>query len=172
MSAQHTTGRMGIDGDWLVAGDAKTPVAEASYHDEFATRDANLRRLAACWNACEGLTQDHFDGDWTAKGLSQYAKTLEGQVADLRAALAAATALQAQGDAAATQHCGWFYIDDDGNGPFLTESEKYASRYLHAWKVFKVPPSDGHTCDYTLAYGCCSQCETIDAAMLAARREG
>jgi hypothetical protein len=53
--------------------------------------EADAIRLASCWNACEGLTQDHFDGDWTAKGLSQYAKKLEGQVAELRAALQAQT---------------------------------------------------------------------------------
>lgn len=88
-----------------------------------------------------------------------------GLIADLRAAL------QAQQGDAATQQCGWLYIDDDGHGPFFTESEKYAGRYLHSWKIFKTPPSDGHTCDYTLAYGCCSQCLAIDAA-LAARREG
>ena len=31
---------------------------------------------AAC-KACEGLTMDHFDGGWTALGLSKYAKSLE-----------------------------------------------------------------------------------------------
>lgn len=47
---------------------------------------------AAC-GACEGLTQDHFDGGWTAKGLSGYAQKLEQQLADERAELAAARAL-------------------------------------------------------------------------------
>jgi len=35
---------------------------------------------AAC-KACEGLTQDHFDGGWTAKELSAYAKRQETELA-------------------------------------------------------------------------------------------
>ncbi|MEF2265384.1 hypothetical protein V3C40_01210 [Janthinobacterium sp. LS2A] len=51
-------------------------------------RTANARRLAACWNACDGLTQDHFDGGWSAKGLSEYAKQVENTLAAARALLA------------------------------------------------------------------------------------
>jgi hypothetical protein len=39
----------------------------------------DARRLVACWNACEGLSQDALDGGWTAAGLSSYAKSLEGK---------------------------------------------------------------------------------------------
>ena len=41
---------------------------------------------AAC-SACEGLTQDHFDGGWTAKNLSKYAKGLEVELDAARALL-------------------------------------------------------------------------------------
>ncbi|WP_395406257.1 hypothetical protein ACHMW6_06190 [Pseudoduganella sp. UC29_106] len=42
---------------------------------------ATARRLADCWNACNGLTQDHFDGGWTAKGLSRHASAMEDRLA-------------------------------------------------------------------------------------------
>ncbi|MCE3262596.1 MAG: hypothetical protein K0R43_1675 [Pseudoduganella sp.] len=47
----------------------------------------NAHRIAACWNACQGLTMDHFDGGWTAKGLSRHAKALENQIATARTLL-------------------------------------------------------------------------------------
>lgn len=48
---------------------------------------ANARRIVACWNACEGLSMDHFEGGWTAKGLSRHAKAMEDQVAAARTLL-------------------------------------------------------------------------------------
>jgi len=47
--------------------------------------EANARRLAACWNACDGLPQDALDGGWTALGLSQHAKQLEDENVALKA---------------------------------------------------------------------------------------
>lgn len=106
--------------------------------------EADAIRLASCWNACEGLTQDHFDGDWTAKGLSQYAKKLEGQVADLRAALQAQ-----QGDAL-----------DAARYRYLRDPDPQPERELDVCDdIHHV--IDGWELD-----------AAIDAAMLAARREG
>lgn len=81
MSGQHTKGRLeaqanGSDSQFDINTKDGMTVATAS--------KANARRLAACWNACEGLTQDHFDGGWTALGLSKYAKLLEGELAAAR----------------------------------------------------------------------------------------
>lgn len=63
------------------------------------------------------------------------------------------------------QQCGYMYIDDDGNGPYFTDSKNYADRYLHSWAVFKVAPRDGHVCDYELAYGKCRKCLAIERAL-------
>lgn len=48
-------------------------------------REANARRLVACWNALDGLSQDALDGDWTAKGISAYAKSLEVKITEEQA---------------------------------------------------------------------------------------
>lgn len=103
--SEHTKGRLTVkecsDGfelkddsgnDILVGGNS-------GYDGAYVESEANARRLAACWNACEGLSQDHFDGDWTAKGLSKYAKSLEEKSAALEKELAAARALIQQQDA-------------------------------------------------------------------------
>lgn len=47
--------------------------------------EADGRRLASCWNACDGLSQDALDGEWTAKGISAYARGLEDRIASLEA---------------------------------------------------------------------------------------
>lgn len=44
----------------------------------------NTRWIVACVNACEGLTQDHFDGGWKAKELIAYAVNLEKERDALR----------------------------------------------------------------------------------------
>lgn len=41
--------------------------------------EVNARRIVSCVNACAGLTQDNFDGGWTAIGLSSYTASLETQ---------------------------------------------------------------------------------------------
>lgn len=113
MSAQHTQGRLitssihpGIQA--LVAkNDANLVVATGA-------SIADAQRLAACWNACEGLTQDYFDGGWTAKDLSKYARKQEVLLASanakiewMRSLVDAAQAGQrdmlARADAAGTQ---------------------------------------------------------------------
>jgi len=71
----------------------------------------NAHRLAACWNACEGLTQDHFDGGWKAKELSAYAKKKEVELDAARLLL--------QEIAKILQEC-------DGGGIF--DSEKHRIR--------------------------------------------
>ena len=56
----------------------------------YCDQEANSRRIVACVNACEGLSQDALDGGWTAKGISDYAKELEAQRDELLLALKAA----------------------------------------------------------------------------------
>ena len=62
--------------------------------------EADYARARACVNACAGLTQDHFDGGWTAAGLSAHAKRVEDQ----RDALAAAVR--------ALLECEWNFMTD------------------------------------------------------------
>ena len=70
-NAKHTPGKMIVDrgnlqiGTTIVAGaelPGPTSVGASadvrSYEDAKAVRDANARRLAACWNACEGISTD------------------------------------------------------------------------------------------------------------------
>ena len=48
-------------------------------------REANARRIVACVNACAGVTDEQFDGGWTAQGISKYAVSLEQQRDELLA---------------------------------------------------------------------------------------
>ena len=40
-------------------------------------REANARRMVACWNALDGLHDDALGGGWTAAGMNANAKRLE-----------------------------------------------------------------------------------------------
>ena len=53
-------------------------------------RTANAQRLVACWNALDGLSDDHLAGGWNVRGMSTYAKGLEEKLAAARALLAEA----------------------------------------------------------------------------------
>ncbi len=44
-------------------------------------REANARRMVACWNALDGLHDDALGGGWTAAGMNAYAKGLENKLA-------------------------------------------------------------------------------------------
>jgi len=55
-------------------------------------REANAQRLVACWNALDGLSDDHLAGGWNARGMSLYAKGLEEKLAAARALLVEAVA--------------------------------------------------------------------------------
>ena len=69
-------------------------------------REANAQRLVACWNALDGLSDDHLAGGWNVRGMSSYAKGLEDKLAVARLLLAEAvkphddhvTALKADGE--------------------------------------------------------------------------
>lgn len=50
-------------------------------------REANAQRLVNCWNALDGLSDEHLAGGWNARSMSAYAKDLEGKVRTLRAML-------------------------------------------------------------------------------------
>jgi hypothetical protein len=50
-------------------------------------RDANARRLVACWNALIDLPQDALDGGWTRAGLEAYGLQMKAQRDELLAAL-------------------------------------------------------------------------------------
>lgn len=53
--AKHTPGRLRVSSGWLITADGSIPIAEESPHHSRTENDANMARLAACWNACEGL---------------------------------------------------------------------------------------------------------------------
>lgn len=93
MSGQHTPMRMESRGTMVYVGhEGGIDLRRFHSPEEFA------RRLASCWNACFFLTQDHFDGGWTARGLSKYAKSLEDGIKAARTALATAEQLLSERD--------------------------------------------------------------------------
>lgn len=53
-------------------------------------REANAQRLVACWNALDGLSDDHLAGGWNVRGMSSYAKGLEEKLAAARVLLSEA----------------------------------------------------------------------------------
>lgn len=73
-----TKSRVGVDDLSICAVDAIDEYRPGGW-DFGETSEANARRIVACVNACEGLSQDALDGGWTAKGISDYAKKLEAQ---------------------------------------------------------------------------------------------
>lgn len=56
--AKHTPGRLRVSSGWLITADDHIPIAEESTHHTRAENDANMRRLAACWNACKHVSTD------------------------------------------------------------------------------------------------------------------
>lgn len=50
-------------------------------------REANAQRLVACWNALDGLSDEHLAGGWNARSMSAYAKGLEEKLRVARALL-------------------------------------------------------------------------------------
>lgn len=69
MSAQHTQGPLVVRGGYsLYADDGKTPVADTCLTASVADHDdANARRLAACWNSCDGISTESLE-IWSACG--------------------------------------------------------------------------------------------------------
>jgi hypothetical protein len=87
MSGQHTQGRLIVRHEWLIPeGQASRPIGGSvdkdkdrnhyanivatvshKYHDNAA----NLRRLAACWNACDGITTENLENNQSVKWLAQ-----------------------------------------------------------------------------------------------------
>lgn len=59
----HTPGRLKVRGGFSIyADDGKTPVADTCLTNSVPDNDeANARRLAACWNACEGLDTESLE---------------------------------------------------------------------------------------------------------------
>jgi hypothetical protein len=45
------------------------------------TREANAQRMVACWNALDGLSDDHLAGGWNVRRMSAYTKGLENKLA-------------------------------------------------------------------------------------------
>lgn len=52
-------------------------------------REANARRLVACWNALDSLHDDALGGGWTGAGMNAYAKGLEEKLRTASALLLA-----------------------------------------------------------------------------------
>lgn len=103
MSGQHTQGRLEAHPTGILRicfGDCCAPVAEirTPYRHGIGIvkgeheAQANARRLAACWNACEGIDQETFDMGWTALSAMKNAHKHEEQAAVARGELAAALA--------------------------------------------------------------------------------
>lgn len=74
MNAQHTQGRMVVNPiqlDQIATADASQEIARASTHRlPPEVTIANARRLAACWNACDGLSTESLErGDPLAQQL-------------------------------------------------------------------------------------------------------
>lgn len=99
MSGMHTPGRLfvaeDIEDDTLhpetvirgMGGHACIAVALDFGAKNPDWREANAKRIVACWNALDGLHDDALGGGWTAAGMNAYAKDLEGKVRTLRAML-------------------------------------------------------------------------------------
>lgn len=67
MSAKHTRGRMVVNPiqlDQIATADASKGIAHVTHFGHSVdTVIANARRLAACWNACEGISAEHLEDD-------------------------------------------------------------------------------------------------------------
>lgn len=68
MSAEkHATGRIKAKGTKLIVGRYQMAASitsaglEGSIIDQQATAQANARRLAACWNACDGISTENLE---------------------------------------------------------------------------------------------------------------
>ncbi|MDD2728298.1 hypothetical protein [Malikia sp.] len=65
MSAQHTQGLLAVNPtelDQITAADTGKEIARATHFGHSVdTIIANARRLAACWNACDGISTDDLD---------------------------------------------------------------------------------------------------------------
>ena len=63
VGTEHTPGKLYVRGGFsLYAEDKKTPVADACLNASLATHDeGNARRLAACWNALEGVPTEEIE---------------------------------------------------------------------------------------------------------------
>jgi hypothetical protein len=61
--SEHTPGRLVVRGGYSIyTADDKTPVADTCLTNSVPDNDeANARRLAAAWNACEGLPTDDLE---------------------------------------------------------------------------------------------------------------
>lgn len=96
MSAQHTPGRLTVaveifDNDGMpetalqaLGGAATVAVALDFGSNNPGMREANARRLVACWNACEGIDTEYLEGD---DSLPHYARRLMAQRDELLAEL-------------------------------------------------------------------------------------
>lgn len=89
MSQQkHTPGpySYGEDRDgWFL--ESESVKAKLGHGDQiaYALNEDDARRISACLNACNGLSDDALEGGWTAKGMISYAKSLEQQIDALKA---------------------------------------------------------------------------------------
>ena len=84
MSAQHTQGRVKVQHPH--AGERGYEVAFEPGLEHLCQdiTEANARRLAACWNACESIDTEYLEGD---DSLPHYARRLMAQRDELLAAL-------------------------------------------------------------------------------------
>ena len=92
MSTEHTRGRVFLAPSNVIGcGDPQkwerlkinSPWVEDAWEGD-AEAVANMRRLVACWNACEGIDTEYLEGD---ESLPHYARRLMTQRDELLASL-------------------------------------------------------------------------------------
>lgn len=93
MSTEHTQGRVYLAPSNVIGcGDPQkwerlkinSPWVEDAWEGD-AEAVANMRRLAACWNALIDLPQEALDGGWTRAGLEAHALKMERQAQQAQA---------------------------------------------------------------------------------------
>ena len=93
MSTKHTPGRITLSEDVRPELNNQSQILESEKGDlivyyQFRNK-ADARRLQACWNALEDLSQDALDGGWTRAGLEAYGLEMKAQRDELLEALQA-----------------------------------------------------------------------------------
>jgi hypothetical protein len=87
MSTKHTPGRLIARNFSIYELDGMQPIADACIGLNGDRSSEHARRLAACWNALEDLSQDALDGGWTRAGLEAYGLEMTAQRDELLEAL-------------------------------------------------------------------------------------
>lgn len=107
--SEHTKGRLAVKSDWLIPADqTDRPIGGAvnkerdrnhyanivaTVSDKYHDQAANARRLAACWNKCEGLETADLETGLSLVDICAKSNGYQVRLADAQKELAAARAL-------------------------------------------------------------------------------